>query len=65
MSIGENILEMAPEELKAFVARERRAREVTPKRKPQRNTVKSLAKAWNIPEEIVKLAAKEVSDGKK
>lgn len=59
MTIGKSILSLSEDELRAFIARRREARLVTPKKPPKRKTIKALAKAWNIPEGIVESAVKE------
>jgi hypothetical protein len=57
--------DLTPDALSAFVETRRVNRLVHAQRKPQRNTVKSMALAWNLPEEVVAAAAKELLDSTK
>lgn len=51
---------LSQDALDEFIAARRSIRLVTPKRPPKRRTIKSLAKAWNVPEERVRQAVLEL-----
>lgn len=60
-TIGKNILEMKPEEFELWLQTRRQMRTVRIKMKARKKTLKSFSSQWNITEEIIIQAARNLN----